>query len=101
MVRTMAAALRVLGTGGVAAAFGVPGAAISPFCAAVCARGPIRHVPARRAEGASRMAEGYTRTRAGNIGANIPMRMELDATTGFEALAQARTGAPAALAPLH
>ena len=49
-------------------AFGVPGAAINPFYAAMRRDGGIDHVLARHVEGASHMADGYTRTRAGNIG---------------------------------
>ena len=62
------AAVRVLELEGVSAAFGVPGAAINPFYAAMQGRGSIRHILARHVEGASHMAEGYTRARAGNIG---------------------------------
>jgi len=63
-----AAAVRVLELEGVTVAFGVPGAAINPFYAAMRAHGGIRHILARHVEGASHMAEGYTRARAGNIG---------------------------------
>jgi tartronate-semialdehyde synthase len=63
-----AAAVRVLELEGVTTAFGVPGAAINPFYAAMRAHGGIRHILARHVEGASHMAEGYTRARAGNIG---------------------------------
>src|SRR5690606_10594971 len=52
-------------------AFGVPGAAINPFYAALKASGGITHTLARHVEGASHMAEGYTRTRPGNIGVCI------------------------------
>ncbi|HVL75225.1 MAG TPA: glyoxylate carboligase [Noviherbaspirillum sp.] len=62
------AAVCVLEIEGVAQAFGVPGAAINPFYAALKRRGSIRHVLARHVEGAAHMAEGYTRARAGNIG---------------------------------
>src|SRR5215210_1888687 len=65
---TAAAAVRVLELEGVTTAFGVPGAAINPFYAAMRAHGGIRHFLARHVEGASHMAEGYTRARAGNIG---------------------------------
>ena len=54
-------------------AFGVPGAAINPFYAALRAHGGIRHILARHVEGASHMAEGYTRAVAGNIGAGTDM----------------------------
>src|SRR5271156_831520 len=49
-------------------AFGIPGAAINPLYAALNRRGNIKHILARHVEGASHMAEGYTRARAGNIG---------------------------------
>ncbi|MEU5881807.1 glyoxylate carboligase [Spirillospora sp. NPDC047279] len=62
------AAVEILKREGVDTAFGVPGAAINPFYAALKASGGIGHVLARHVEGASHMAEGYTRTRAGNIG---------------------------------
>ncbi|WP_333767589.1 glyoxylate carboligase [Streptomyces sp. IBSBF 2435] len=62
------AAVEILKLEGVDAAFGVPGAAINPFYAALKAAGGIRHTLARHVEGASHMAEGYTRARAGNIG---------------------------------
>ncbi len=64
----MEAAVRVLEKEGVTVAFGVPGAAINPLYAALKARGTIRHILARHVEGASHMAEGYTRAKAGNIG---------------------------------
>jgi len=62
------AAVAILEREGVTHAFGVPGAAINPFYAAMRRTGTIDHVLARHVEGASHMAEGYTRTRAGNIG---------------------------------
>ncbi|MFG2193486.1 glyoxylate carboligase [Streptomyces sp. NPDC048639] len=62
------AAVEILKREGVDTAFGVPGAAINPFYAALRASGGIEHKLARHVEGASHMAEGYTRTRAGNIG---------------------------------
>ncbi|HEY8027827.1 MAG TPA: glyoxylate carboligase [Burkholderiaceae bacterium] len=65
------AALHVLETEGVTQAFGVPGAAINPFYAALKKQGGIKHVLARHVEGAAHMAEGYTRTKAGNIGVCI------------------------------
>ena len=49
--------------------FGLPGAAINPFYAAMRRDGGgITHTLARHVEGASHMAEGYTRARSGNIG---------------------------------
>ena len=65
------AAVRVLEKEGVSVAFGVPGAAINPFYAAMREHGGIRHILARHVEGASHMADGYTRAVAGNIGVCI------------------------------
>src|SRR5205814_2654696 len=67
-MRAIDAAVHVLEREGVTAAFGVPGAAINPLYSALKARGSIAHVLARHVEGASHMAEGYTRAAAGNIG---------------------------------
>ncbi|PAU77431.1 glyoxylate carboligase [Halomonas salipaludis] len=65
------AAIHVLKKEGIEMAFGVPGAAINPFYAAMRKVGGVDHVLARHVEGASHMAEGYTRTQAGNIGVCI------------------------------
>ncbi len=65
------AAVLVLEKEGVSTAFGVPGAAINPLYAALEKRRTIRHILGRHVEGASHMAEGYTRARAGNIGVCI------------------------------
>src|SRR5690349_23123388 len=65
------AAVLVLEKEGVTQAFGVPGAAINPLYAALKERGSIGHILARHVEGASHMAEGYTRAKAGNIGVCI------------------------------
>jgi tartronate-semialdehyde synthase len=62
------AAVAVLRREGITHTFGVPGAAINPFFAALRRNGEIQHVLARHAEGGAHMAEGYTRTRHGNIG---------------------------------
>ncbi|MCU1653080.1 MAG: tartronate-semialdehyde synthase [Pseudonocardiales bacterium] len=62
------AAVEILKCEGVTHAFGLPGAAINPFYAAMRDSGGIDHTLARHVEGASHMAEGYTRARAGNIG---------------------------------
>src|SRR5712672_708206 len=62
------AAVAILRREGVRCAFGLPGAAINPFYAAMRRDGGITHTLARHVEGASHMAEGYTRARAGNIG---------------------------------
>ncbi|TFH86052.1 glyoxylate carboligase [Billgrantia azerbaijanica] len=65
------AAVHVLKKEGIDVAFGLPGAAINPFYAALRTVGGVDHVLARHVEGASHMAEGYTRTQAGNIGVCI------------------------------
>ncbi|MGW8885205.1 glyoxylate carboligase [Streptomyces sp. NPDC055749] len=65
------AAVEILKREGVTNAFGVPGAAINPFYAALKASGGVHHTLARHVEGASHMAEGYTRATAGNIGVCI------------------------------
>jgi tartronate-semialdehyde synthase len=67
-MKAIEAAVQILQREGVSHAFGVPGAAINPFYAALRERGAITHILARHVEGASHMAEGYTRARAGNIG---------------------------------
>ena len=67
-MRSVDAAVAILEREGVDTAFGVPGAAINPFYSAMRAHGGIRHILARHVEGASHMAEGYTRAAAGNIG---------------------------------
>ena len=70
-MRAIDAAVRILEKEGVVCAFGVPGAAINPLYSALKKRGSIRHILARHVEGASHMAEGYTRAKAGNIGVCI------------------------------
>ncbi|MFF9897959.1 glyoxylate carboligase [Streptomyces longispororuber] len=65
------AAVEILKREGVTDAFGVPGAAINPFYKALKEGGGIDHTLARHVEGASHMAEGYTRARPGNIGVCI------------------------------
>src|SRR6516225_1572671 len=67
-IKAVEAAVLVLEREGVSVAFGVPGAAINPFYAALRKRGSIRHILARHVEGASHMADGYTRAKPGNIG---------------------------------
>ena len=62
------AAVRILELEGVRQTFGVPGAAINPFYAAMRPRNLIGHILARHVEGAVHMAEGYTRAKSGNIG---------------------------------
>ena len=65
------AAVLVMEKEGVTQAFGVPGAAINPLYSAMRERQSISHILARHVEGASHMAEGYTRAAAGNIGVCI------------------------------
>src|SRR6201995_6212425 len=65
------AAVLVMEREGVTQAFGVPGAAINPLYAQMRERQSIAHILARHVEGASHMAEGYTRAKAGNIGVCI------------------------------
>ncbi|WP_020405626.1 glyoxylate carboligase [Hahella ganghwensis] len=67
-MKAVEALVEVLKKEGVTNAFGVPGAAINPFYAAMRSIGGIDHVLARHVEGAAHMAEGYTRTADGNIG---------------------------------
>jgi tartronate-semialdehyde synthase len=72
-MRAVDAAVAILRKEGVTTVFGLPGAAINPFYAALRAVSTdpdraLRHVLARHVEGASHMAEGYTRAAAGNIG---------------------------------
>ena len=62
------AAVAILRREGVSNVFGLPGAAINPFYAAMRRDGGISHTLARHVEGASHMAEGYSRARSGNIG---------------------------------
>ena len=66
-MRAIDAAVRILEKEGVSCAFGVPGAAINPLYSALKKRGSINHILARHVEGASHMAEGYTRAKAGNM----------------------------------
>src|SRR5437867_3705184 len=70
-MRAIDAAVHVLEREGVTTAFGGPGAAINPLYSALKAPGSITHILARHVEGASHMAEGYTRAAAGNIGVCI------------------------------
>src|SRR6187401_1031522 len=70
-MRAIDAAVRVLEREGVSIAFGVPGAAINPLYSALRDQGEISHILARHVEGASHMAEGYTRAAPGNIGVCI------------------------------
>jgi tartronate-semialdehyde synthase len=65
------AAVWVMEKEGITQAFGIPGAAINPLYSALRKQGTIGHILARHVEGASHMAEGYTRAAAGNIGVCI------------------------------
>jgi tartronate-semialdehyde synthase len=67
-MRAVDAAVAILRAEGVTHVFGLPGAAINPFYDAMRRDGGLQHVLARHVEGASHMAEGYTRTAPGNIG---------------------------------
>ncbi|MFL7046250.1 glyoxylate carboligase [Vibrio cyclitrophicus] len=71
IMKAIEAAVEVLKREGVDIVFGVPGAAINPMYAAMKKLGGIDHVLARHVEGASHMAEGYTRTNQDNIGVCI------------------------------
>src|SRR5690349_254946 len=65
------AAVEILKREGVTNVFGLPGAAINPFYKALRHNGGLHHTLARHVEGASHMAEGYTRAAPGNIGVCI------------------------------
>ncbi|MFZ9409761.1 MAG: glyoxylate carboligase [Burkholderiaceae bacterium] len=70
-MRAVMAAVQVMEKEGITQAFGVPGASINPMYAALRERQSISHILARHVEGASHMAEGYTRAAPGNIGVCI------------------------------
>lgn len=65
------AAVYVLEKEGVTQLFGIPGAGINAFYAALKKRNSMKHILARHGEGISHMAEGYTRAAAGNIGVGV------------------------------
>ena len=67
-MRAVDAAVKILELEGATQTFGLPGAAINPFYDAMRRHGGIRHILARHVEGASHMADGYTRAKPGNIG---------------------------------
>lgn len=67
-MRTVDAVVLILEKEGATEAFGLPGAAINPLYSAIRDHGGIRHTLARHVEGASHMADGYSRAAAGNIG---------------------------------
>src|SRR3954469_12850724 len=64
------ALLRALEHEGVDVAFGIPGGAIPPTCAASARGTTVRHVLARHEQGAGHMAEGYARA-SGKVGVAI------------------------------
>ena len=70
-MRAVDAAVKILELEGATQTFGLPGAAINPFYDAMRKHGGIKHILARHVEGASHMADGYTRAKAGNIGVCI------------------------------
>lgn len=65
-MRAVDAIALILEKEGATEAFGLPGAAINPLYSALKAHGGIRHTLARHVEGASHMADGYSRAAAGN-----------------------------------
>lgn len=67
-MRAVEAVVLILEKEGATQTFGLPGAAINPLYSAMRAHGGIHHTLARHVEGASHMADGYTRAAAGNIG---------------------------------
>ncbi|MCU6481190.1 glyoxylate carboligase [Arthrobacter sp. A2-55] len=67
-MRTVDAAILILEKEGATEIFGLPGAAINPFYSAMKDHGGINHTLARHVEGASHMADGYSRAAEGNIG---------------------------------
>lgn len=67
-MRAVDAAVAILEKEGATQLFGLPGAAINPFYDAMRRHGGLRHVLARHVEGASHMADGYSRAVPGSIG---------------------------------
>lgn len=67
-MRAVDAIVLILEKEGATETFGLPGAAINPLYSAMKAHGGIRHTLARHVEGASHMADGFTRSAPGNIG---------------------------------
>nr|WP_277600494.1 glyoxylate carboligase [Actinobaculum sp. 352] len=67
-MRVVDAIVEILQKEGCTQAFGVPGAAINGLYSGMERNGNIRHILARHPEAAAHMAEGYTRTKPGNIG---------------------------------
>src|SRR5699024_5208885 len=70
-MRTVAAIALLLEKEGATETFGLPGAAINPLYSAMKAHGGLNHTLARHVEGASHMADGYSRSTPGNIGVCI------------------------------
>lgn len=70
-MRTVDAIALILEKESATETFGLPGAAINPFYSAMKAHGGLRHTLARHVEGASHMADGYSRSAPGNIGVCI------------------------------
>lgn len=70
-MRAVDAIALILEKEGATETFGLPGAAINPLYSAMKAHGGIRHTLARHVEGASHMADGYSRSAPGNIGVCI------------------------------
>ena len=83
------AAVEILKREGVTHVFGLPGAAINPFYSAIRTKGGLTHVLARHVEGASHMAEGYTRTKAGNIGVCVGTSSDLSRSASHVRLKEA------------
>ncbi|WP_341941066.1 glyoxylate carboligase [Microbacterium sp. LWH10-1.2] len=67
-MRAVDAIVQILVKEGATEAFGLPGAAINPLYSAMRQNGGIGHTLARHVEGASHMADGYSRTGDGRIG---------------------------------
>jgi tartronate-semialdehyde synthase len=67
-MRAVDAIVQILVKEGATEAFGLPGAAINPLYSAMRQNGGVRHTLARHVEGASHMADGYSRTGDGRIG---------------------------------
>lgn len=70
-MRTVDAIALILEKEGATETFGLPGAAINPLYSAMKAHGGLNHTLARHVEGASHMADGYSRSTPGNIGVCI------------------------------
>src|SRR5699024_5674726 len=70
-IRTVDAIALILATEGATETFCLPGAAITPLYSAMKAHGGLNHTLARHVEGASHMADGYSRSTPGNIGVCI------------------------------